>query len=200
MYKCTVPLWLFGDVYRPTVWEWFPIKTCYFRNWIDACRTFYVWKSITMCIIYIPDIMKILAKVVTFILASIVYFIYSLFLFLFPLISADFLVHGWRTPPIFCMSSLPFLNVQNIKFHCHRPIIKEFPHMPHSYRCKMAPRRITALCKCNVIYIRQVRVKHLELTLGYMGNFFNNGYMTMTFHILKMLYDLESHAKDGRCG
>ena len=36
--------------------------------------------------------MKILAKVVTFILASIVYFIYSLFLFLFPLISADFLV------------------------------------------------------------------------------------------------------------
>ena len=128
--QCTVPLWLFGDVYRPTVWEWFPIKTCYFRNWIDACRTFYVWKSITMCIIYIPDIMKILAKVVTFILASIVYFIYSLFLFLFPLISADFLVHKWRTPPIFCMSSLPFLNVQNMKFHCHRPIIKEFPHIP----------------------------------------------------------------------
>ena len=22
----------------------------------------------------------------------------------------------------------------------------------------------------------------------------------MTFHILKVLYDLESHAKDGRCG
>ena len=30
-----------------------------------------------------------------------------------------------------------------------------------------------------------------------MGNFFNNGSMTMTFHIL---YDLESHAKDGRSG
>ena len=33
-----------------------------------------------------------------------------------------------------------------------------------------------------------------------MGNFFNNGSMTMKFHILKVLYDLESHAKDGRCG
>ena len=62
------------------------------------------------------------------------------------------------------------------------------------------PLRITALCKRNVIYIRQVRVKHLELTLGYMGNFFNNGSMTMKLHILKVLYGLESHAKDGRCG
>ena len=33
-----------------------------------------------------------------------------------------------------------------------------------------------------------------------MGNFFNNGSMTMEFHILNDLYDLESHAKDGRCG
>ena len=33
-----------------------------------------------------------------------------------------------------------------------------------------------------------------------MGNFFNNGSMTMKLHILKVLYDLESHAKDGRCG
>ena len=33
-----------------------------------------------------------------------------------------------------------------------------------------------------------------------MDTFFNNGSMTMTFHILNMLYDLESHAKDGRCG
>ena len=60
---------------------------------------------------------------------------------------------------------------------------------------KMAARRITALCKCNVIYIRQIRVKHLELTLGYMGNFFNNGSMTIKLHILKVLYGLESHAK-----
>ena len=62
----------------------------------------------------------------------------------------------------------------------------------------MAARAETALCKrnCNVIYIRQIRVKHLELTLGYMGTSFNNGSMTMTFHILKVLYDLESHAKD----
>ena len=33
-----------------------------------------------------------------------------------------------------------------------------------------------------------------------MGNFFNKGSMTMKLHILKVLYDLESHAKDGRCG
>ena len=67
---------------------------------------------------------------------------------------------------------------------------------------KMAARAETALCKrnCNVIYIRQIRVKHLELTLGYMGKFFNNGSITMKLHILKVLYGLESHAKDGRCG
>ena len=64
----------------------------------------------------------------------------------------------------------------------------------------MAARRILALCKRNVMYIRQLRVKVLELTLGYMGNFLDNGSMTMKFHILKVLYDLESHAKDGRCG
>ena len=62
----------------------------------------------------------------------------------------------------------------------------------------MAARRISALCKRNVIYIRQIRVKHLELTLVW--NFFNNESMTMKFHILNVLYDLESHAKDGRCG
>ena len=33
-----------------------------------------------------------------------------------------------------------------------------------------------------------------------MGKFFNNGSMTMKLHILKVLYDLEPHAKDGRCG
>ena len=33
-----------------------------------------------------------------------------------------------------------------------------------------------------------------------MGNFFNNGSMMMKLHILKMLHDLESHAKDGVCG
>ena len=51
-----------------------------------------------------------------------------------------------------------------------------------------------------MIYIHQIRVKHLESTLGYMGDFLNNGYMTMKFHILNVLYDLESHAKYGRCG
>ena len=43
-----------------------------------------------------------------------------------------------------------------------------------------------ALCKRNVIYIRQIRVKHLELTLGYMGKLFNNGSMTMKFHIVNV--------------
>ena len=52
--------------------------------------------------------------------------------------------------------------------------------------------------KCNVIYIRQIRVKHLESTLGYMGKFFNNG--SMKLHILKVLYGLESHAKDDIVG
>ena len=33
-----------------------------------------------------------------------------------------------------------------------------------------------------------------------MGNFFNNGAVTMKLQILKVLYGLESHAKDGRCG
>ena len=60
----------------------------------------------------------------------------------------------------------------------------------------MAAMRITAICKRNVIYIRQVRVKHLELTLGYMGKFFNNGSMTMTFHILNVQEGLGGHAKD----
>ena len=59
--------------------------------------------------------------------------------------------------------------------------------------------RITALCKRKVIYIRQVRVKHLELTLGYMGEFFNNGSMTTKCHILNAQEGLGGHAKDGRC-
>ena len=33
-----------------------------------------------------------------------------------------------------------------------------------------------------------------------MGKFFNNGSMTMKIHFLKVLYGLESHAKDERCG
>ena len=33
-----------------------------------------------------------------------------------------------------------------------------------------------------------------------MGKFFNNGSMTMKLYILKVLYGLQSHAKDGRCG
>ena len=62
----------------------------------------------------------------------------------------------------------------------------------------MAAHRIKALCKCDVIYIRQVRVEHVELTLGYMGKFFNNGSITMKFHILKVLGGLVGHAKDGK--
>ena len=31
----------------------------------------------------------------------------------------------------------------------------------------------------------QAQVKHVELTLGYMEKLFNDGSMTMTFHILK---------------
>ena len=64
---------------------------------------------------------------------------------------------------------------------------------------KMASRRIIALCKHNVIYIRQVRVTHVELTLGYMGTSFNNGSMTMTFHILKVQEELGGCAKDEMC-
>ena len=63
----------------------------------------------------------------------------------------------------------------------------------------MAERRIPAQCKRNVIYIRQVQVKHLELTLGYMGKFFNNGSMTTEFHILNVQEGLGGHAKDGSC-
>ena len=63
----------------------------------------------------------------------------------------------------------------------------------------MAAWRITALCKRNVIYIRQIRVKHLELTLGYMGKFYNNGSMTTTFHIMNMQERLGGHVKEGRC-
>ena len=64
---------------------------------------------------------------------------------------------------------------------------------------EMAVRRITALCKRNAIYIRQVRVKNLELTLGYMETFFNNVYMTTKCRILKVHVGLGGHAKDGKC-
>ena len=50
----------------------------------------------------------------------------------------------------------------------------------------MAARRITAIYKRHVIYIRQVRVKHVELTVGYMEKLFINGSMTVKFHILKV--------------
>ena len=63
----------------------------------------------------------------------------------------------------------------------------------------MVAKRITALCKRNIIYIRQVRVKHLELTLGYMGTFFKNGSMTTKCHILNVQEGLRGHAKDGGC-
>ena len=63
---------------------------------------------------------------------------------------------------------------------------------------KMAARQITALCKRNVIYIRQIRVKHIESTLEYMGTFFN-GSMTTKRHILKVQEGLGGHANDGRC-
>ena len=36
------------------------------------------------------------------------------------------------TPPIFCTSSKLFMNVQDLKFLCHRPIIKECLHIPPS--------------------------------------------------------------------
>ena len=45
----------------------------------------------------------------------------------------------------------------------------------------------------------QIRVEHLELTLGYMGAFFNNGSMTTQFHILNKQEGLGGHTKDGRC-
>ena len=48
----------------------------------------------------------------------------------------------------------------------------------------------------NVPTERQVRVKHLELTLGYIENFFNNGTLTITFHILKVYEGLRGHAKE----
>ena len=64
---------------------------------------------------------------------------------------------------------------------------------------KMAVRRIKAICKRNIIYIRQVRVKHVELTLGYMEKLFDNGSMTIKFHIMNGYEGLGGHAKDGRC-
>ena len=63
----------------------------------------------------------------------------------------------------------------------------------------MAAWRIKALSKRNVIYMPQVRVKHVELTLGYMETFFNNENMAMKLFILKVFGGLEGHAKDGRC-
>jgi len=62
---------------------------------------------------------------------------------------------------------------------------------------KMAARRITALCKRNIILHHQVRVKYLELTLGYMETFFNNGSMKMKCQILNFHEWLGGHAKVG---
>ena len=62
----------------------------------------------------------------------------------------------------------------------------------------MAARQITALCKCNVIYIHQVRIKYVELYLGYVEKFFINGSMTMKFHILNVQEGLGGHAKAWR--
>ena len=77
-------------------------------------------------------------------------------------------------------------------------VFKKHSYVRFPLISKMAASPITALCNRNVIYICQIRAKHLELTLGYMGKFFSNGSMTMKFHILNVLYDLEAHAKDGR--
>ena len=68
-----------------------------------------------------------------------------------------------------------------MKFYCHRPIIKEFLHIPHML---------------NGHFIRINGLK--ELTLWHTETFFNNGSMTITFHILNMHEELEGHAKDGR--
>ena len=85
------------------------------------------------------------------------------------------------------------MKIQDMKCHCHRPIIQRMsPYTPVLILIgKMAAWRITALCKRNVI--RQVRVKHVELSLEYMEKFFNNGSMTMKFHILNVLGGLGGH-------
>ena len=58
--------------------------------------------------------------------------------------------------------------------------------------------RITALCKHYVIYIRQVQVNHIELTLEYVKKFFNNGsFVDMKFHILNVHEGVGGHAKIG---
>ena len=64
---------------------------------------------------------------------------------------------------------------------------------------KMVVRGIITLCKRNVIYIRQLRVKHLELTLGYNVTFLNTGSMAIKFNIMNVHEGLGEHAKDGRC-
>ena len=42
------------------------------------------------------------------------------------------------------------------------------------------------LCRRNLIYIRQVQIRHLELSLGHTETFFNYGSMTMKFQILNV--------------
>ena len=74
------------------------------------------------------------------------------------------------------------------------------PYTPASILIgKMTARRITSLCKRTVIYIRQVWVKHIELTLWYRETFFNDGSMTTTCHILNVHEGLEGHAQDRKC-
>ena len=63
----------------------------------------------------------------------------------------------------------------------------------------MAAWRITFPLNVMQFYERKVRVKHLELTLGYMVTFFNNGSSTTKLHILNVQEGLGRHAKDGRC-
>ena len=74
-------------------------------------------------------------------------------------------------------------NLANVKFRLHITVLSGLPPF-YSNR--------------NVIYIHQDRVNHLELTLGYMGTFFNNGSMTTKFHILNEQEGLGGHANDRR--
>ena len=78
-----------------------------------------------------------------------------------------------------------------LKWHCHRPIIKEFLHIDFTPVLipigKMAARWINALCKCNVIYICQVRDKR-KLVLVFSIDIL---YLTLsTFSISKMIFCL----------
>ena len=64
----------------------------------------------------------------------------------------------------------------------------------HVMGCALSSARADIL-----VYFCQVRIMHVESTLGYMEKFFNNGSMTMTFHILKVQEELGGCAKDEMC-